>query len=123
MRIIFHAAATVSAIGTPFGCIISTLVMRRGRRISLFMTSLISLAGWVTIYTSNSYMQILVGRTISGIATGMSAVQITVFAAEIAGSKWRGSMITWTSISTALGVLIVYIFGYILKVNEFGNCI
>ncbi|KAM0735370.1 Facilitated trehalose transporter Tret1-2-like protein [Formica fusca] len=109
--------ATVSAIGTPFGCIISSIVMRRGRRISLFMTSLISLAGWVTIYTSNSYMQILVGRTISGIATGMSAVPITVFAAEIAGSKWRGSMITWTSISTALGVLIVYIFGYILKDN------
>ncbi|XP_072760499.1 trehalose transporter 1-like protein isoform X1 [Anoplolepis gracilipes] len=107
--------ATVSALGTPLGCLISSLIMRRGRRISMFMTSLISLAGWVTIYMSNSYGQILVGRTISGISTGMASVPTTVYAAEISGPKWRGTMVTWTSISIALGVLIVYIFGYIFK--------
>lgn len=83
----------------------------------MFVTSLISLAGWVTIYMSNSYVQILIGRGISGIATGMASVPTTVYVAEIAGAKWRGTMVTWTSISIALGVLIVYIFGYIFKVN------
>ncbi|XP_050450136.1 facilitated trehalose transporter Tret1-2 homolog isoform X1 [Cataglyphis hispanica] len=107
--------ATVSALGTPFGCLISSLVMGRGRKISLLVTSLISLAGWVTIYMSNSYEQILVGRTISGISTGMASVPTTVYSAEIAGPKWRGTMVTWTSITTAVGVLIVYIFGYIFK--------
>ncbi|XP_011346573.1 facilitated trehalose transporter Tret1-2 homolog isoform X2 [Ooceraea biroi] len=107
--------ATVSALGTPVGCIVSSLVMSRGRRISMFVTSFISMAGWVTIYMSTTYTQILIGRVISGIATGMASVPTTVYVAEVAGSKWRGTMVTWTSISIALGVLIVYIFGYICK--------
>ncbi|XP_011707581.1 PREDICTED: facilitated trehalose transporter Tret1-2 homolog isoform X2 [Wasmannia auropunctata] len=105
--------ATVSALGTPIGCLLSSVVMGRGRKVSMFVTSLISLAGWVTIYMSNSYVQILIGRSISGISTGMASVPTTVYVAEIAGPKWRGTMVTWTSISIALGVLIVYIFGSI----------
>ncbi|XP_011876592.1 PREDICTED: facilitated trehalose transporter Tret1-2 homolog isoform X3 [Vollenhovia emeryi] len=107
--------ATVSALGTPIGCLLSSLVMGRGRKISMFVTSLISMAGWVTIYMSNSYLQILIGRSISGISTGMASVPTTVYVAEIAGPKWRGTMVCWTSVSIALGVLIVYIFGYIFK--------
>ena len=84
----------------------------------MFVTSLISLAGWVTIYMSNSYVQILIGRSISGISTGMASVPTTVYVAEIAGPKLRGTMVTWTSISIALGVLIVYIFGYFFQVND-----
>lgn len=83
----------------------------------MFATSLISLAGWLTIYTSNSYEQILVGRAISGIATGMASVPTTVYVAEIASSKLRSTMVTWTSVFTAFAVFIVYIFGYIFKVN------
>ncbi|XP_011161204.1 facilitated trehalose transporter Tret1 isoform X2 [Solenopsis invicta] len=107
--------ATVSALGTPLGCLLSSVVMGRGRKISMFVTSLISLAGWVTIYMSNSYVQILIGRSISGISTGMASVPTTVYVAEIAGPKLRGTMVTWTSISIALGVLIVYIFGYFFQ--------
>lgn len=117
---IICAIATVSALGTPLGCLLSSLVMGRGRKISMFVTSLISMTGWVTIYMSNSYVQILIGRSISGISTGMASVPTTVYVAEIAGAKWRGTMVTWTSISIALGVLIVYIFGYIFKVNAHG---
>lgn len=87
----------------------------------MFVTSTISMAGWVTIYMSNTYTQILIGRVISGIATGMASVPTTVYVAEIAGPKWRGTMITWTSISIALGVLIVYIFGYIFTVMRGGT--
>lgn len=107
--------ATVSALGTPIGCLLSSVVMSRGRKTSMFVTSLISLSGWVTIYMANSYVQILIGRGISGIATGMASVPTTVYVAEITAAKWRGAMVTWTSISIALGVLIVYIFGYIFK--------
>ncbi|XP_020286894.1 facilitated trehalose transporter Tret1-2 homolog isoform X2 [Pseudomyrmex gracilis] len=106
---------TVSAFGTPIGCLLSSAVMRRGRKISMFVTSLISLAGWIIIYSANNFEMILVGRVISGIATGMASVPSTVYIAEISGSKWRGTMVTWTSISIALGVLIVYIFGLFFK--------
>jgi len=83
----------------------------------MFVTSLLSMLGWVTIYMSNSYIQILIGRSISGISTGMASIPTMMFVTEIAETKWRSTMLTWTSISYALGVLLVYIFGYIFKVN------
>ncbi|EFN68554.1 Sugar transporter ERD6-like 8 [Camponotus floridanus] len=107
--------ATASALGIPLGCLVSSFVMRRGRKISMFVTSLISLVGWVTIYMSNSYVQILVGRTISGVSVGMASVPTTVYVAEITGPKWRSTMITWTSFFMGLGILLIYIFGYIFK--------
>ncbi|KAG7210828.1 hypothetical protein KM043_012315 [Ampulex compressa] len=107
--------ATASALGTPLGCVLSSATMRRGRRLSLMVTSVISMLGWLTIYMAGSYEQILVGRVISGIATGMASVPATVYTAEIAGAKWRSTMVTWSSVSIAIGVLLVYTFGYVFK--------
>lgn len=111
-------AATATALGVPLGCIVSTYTMRRGRKLSLLITSIVSIVGWLVIYLSGTYEQILVGRIISGIATGTASVPATVYSAEIASPKWRSTMVTWTSISIAIGVLIVYIFGYAFKVNN-----
>lgn len=110
--------ATASALGTPIGCVISSYVMNRGRRLSLLVTSVISMIGWLIIYISGSYEQILAGRAISGIATGLASVPATVYTAEIAGTpKLRSTMVTWTSISIAVGVLVVYIYGYMFQDN------
>lgn len=67
---------------------------------------------------SSSYTQIVVGRVIGGIATGLAAVPATVYSAEIAAPKWRGVLVTWSSIAIAMGILIVYIFGYLLQVGS-----
>ncbi|XP_011255977.3 uncharacterized protein LOC105251128 [Camponotus floridanus] len=109
--------ATASALSIPFGSLISSFVISRGRKIGMFVTSLISLTGWVTIYMSNSYEQILIGRIITGISTGMSVIAATLYVTEIAESKWRGTMAAWINISDNIAVLIVYIFGYIFKDN------
>ncbi|XP_076751223.1 trehalose transporter 1-like protein [Xylocopa sonorina] len=109
--------ATGTALGVPFGCIISSYTMRRGRKLSLLITSIVSTLGWLIIYLSGTYEQILVGRIISGIATGTASVPATVYSAEIASPKWRSTMVTWTSITMAIGVLLVYIFGYAFKDN------
>lgn len=92
--------------------------MRRGRKLSLLITSIVSIVGWLVIYLAGTYEQILVGRIISGIATGMASVPATVYSAEVSSPKWRSIMITWTSVSIAIGVLVVYIFGYIFKVKK-----
>ncbi|XP_043279057.1 facilitated trehalose transporter Tret1-like isoform X2 [Venturia canescens] len=109
--------ASAAAIGTPLGCLLCSFVMRRGRKISLLVTSSFSLAGWLVIYMSSSYAQIVVGRFIGGIATGLAAVPATVYSAEVASPKWRGTLATWSSIAIATGILIVYIFGYLLQDN------
>nr|XP_003702876.1 PREDICTED: facilitated trehalose transporter Tret1-2 homolog isoform X1 [Megachile rotundata] len=109
--------ATATALGIPFGCILSSYTMRCGRKLSLLITSVLSIVGWIVIYMSGSYKQILVGRIISGLATGSASVPATVYSAEVASPKWRATMVTWTSIAIAIGVLIVYIFGYAFKDN------
>ncbi|XP_019883022.2 facilitated trehalose transporter Tret1-2 homolog [Camponotus floridanus] len=109
--------ATATAICIPFGSLISSLVLSRGRKNGLFVTSLVSLTGWVTICTSNSYEQILIGRIISGISVGLSIISTTLYVAEIAETKWRDTMLAWISISSNFSILIVYIFGYIFKDN------
>ncbi|XP_043262423.1 facilitated trehalose transporter Tret1-2 homolog [Colletes gigas] len=109
--------ATVTALGIPFGCILSSYTMRRGRRLSLLTTSIVSVVGWLVIYFSGTYEQIIVGRIISGIATGSASVPATVYSAEVASPKWRATMVTWTSVAIAVGVLIVYVFGYLFKDN------
>ncbi|KZC05686.1 Facilitated trehalose transporter Tret1-2 like protein [Dufourea novaeangliae] len=109
--------ATVTALGIPFGCILSSYTMRRGRKLSLLITSVLSFVGWMVIHFSTTYEQILVGRIISGIATGSAAVPATVYCAEVASPLWRATMVTWTSVSVGIGVLIVYIFGYLFEDN------
>ncbi|KAI4490300.1 hypothetical protein M0802_010768 [Mischocyttarus mexicanus] len=109
--------ATSAAMGIPIGCVLSSFLMRCGRKITLLIVSIISFIGWIIIYMSNSYEQILIGRVISGIATGLGSIPATVYSGEIANVKWRGTMVTWTGSFIALGVLIVYFFGCIFKEN------
>ncbi|CAK9801244.1 Facilitated trehalose transporter Tret1-2 homolog [Anthophora plagiata] len=109
--------ATATALGIPVGCMVSSYTMRRGRKLSLLITSIVSIVGWLVIYLAGTYEQILVGRIISGIATGTSSVPATVYSAEVASPKWRSTMVTWTSLAIAIGVLIVYVFGYTFKDN------
>lgn len=114
---VFLVLASAAAIGTPLGCLMCSFIMRRGRKISLLVTSSFSLAGWLVIYMSSTYTQIVVGRFIGGVATGLASVPATVYSAEVASPKWRGTMVTWSSIVIATGILIVYIFGYLLQVS------
>ncbi|KAK0166557.1 hypothetical protein PV328_004964 [Microctonus aethiopoides] len=91
--------------------------MKRGRRVSLMVTSCFSLIGWLLIYMSTNYEKLVVGRIISGIATGLASVPASVYTAEISVSSWRGTMVTWSSIAIAMGILLVYIIGYFLQGN------
>lgn len=93
--------------------------MRRGRKVSLLVVSVVSLIGWLVIYFATNYEQVIVGRLISGLASGLASVPATVYTAEVATPKMRGTIVTWTSIAIALGILIVYIFGYFIQVNMY----
>ncbi|XP_033208952.1 facilitated trehalose transporter Tret1-like isoform X2 [Belonocnema kinseyi] len=109
--------ASAAAFSIPFGCFITSFVLRRGRKSTFLIISAVSLVGWLTIYLSANVEQIIIGRILSGVSTGLAAVPATVYAAEVAAPKWRSTVVTWTSIAIAAGVLIVYIFGFIFPDN------
>ncbi|XP_012270218.1 facilitated trehalose transporter Tret1-2 homolog isoform X2 [Orussus abietinus] len=109
--------ASSAAVSVPAGCLTSSFLMRRGRVPTLLTTSIVSLAGWLLIYFSANYEQIVIGRILSGVAIGLASTPTTVYAAEIASPKLRSTMVTWTSVAIAIGILVVYTVGFIFEDN------
>jgi H+/Cl- antiporter ClcA len=54
----------------------------------------------------------------SGVNTGLSSSPAAIYSAEIATPKLRGRLTCLTSLSIALGVLIIYILGYVFPVSK-----
>ena len=54
---------------------------------------------------------------ISGVAIGMSSSPAAVYAAEISHPRLRGRLTILSSLCTALGMLFIYLLGYLIPVN------
>ncbi|KAK6633428.1 hypothetical protein RUM44_004031 [Polyplax serrata] len=113
--------ASIASISTPIGCILTGSMLERfGRKLTLITVNIPSLLGWLLIASANgnaTLIMIYAGRFFTGLATGMAAVPATVYSAEMSTDKLRGMFITWTSISMSLGILLIYILGYMLQDN------
>lgn len=112
------------SIATPIGCLLSGPILdRRGRRMALALVNLPCLAGWLLIafspvfWASNPMPLSLIyaGRILTGVSIGMASTPATVYIAEVAEDRLRPALINGTSISISLGVLIVYIFGWLIR--------
>lgn len=62
------------------------------------------------------FIQLLVSRFIVGLMTGIAVVPIGVYAAEICYPTLRGSLTLGSSISIAMGITVMYILGYFIRV-------
>jgi MFS family permease len=58
--------------------------------------------------------QLLAGRVLTGLATGMASSPSPVLISEIASPKLRGMLVCWNSVAISLGILIVYLLGTFL---------
>lgn len=52
-----------------------------------------------------------------GVAVGMSSSPAAVYAAEIAHPKLRGRLTLLSALCTALGMLFIYLLGYLIPVS------
>lgn len=52
-----------------------------------------------------------------GVAVGMSSSPAAVYAGEISHPQLRGRLTLLSALCTALGMLFVYLLGYLLPVN------
>lgn len=80
MHFILFSASLVTVgciVGSLFGGISSDLI---GRRRTILFASLIFSGGWIAIARSKTVGQILIGRMITGIASGLcsSSVQVNM---------------------------------------------
>lgn len=57
-----------------------------------------------------------------GIAVGMSSSPAAVYAAEISHPKLRGRLTLLSALCTAIGMLFIYLLGYLIPVSIFSQC-
>ncbi|CAH0549258.1 unnamed protein product [Brassicogethes aeneus] len=113
--------ASIASLATPFGCFFAgPIADRYGRKTALFCVNLTCFLGWIVIaaahfFSGLQFPILLLGRILTGLSTGLSSVPATIYMAEISSPKLRGVFTTWSSISFAIGVLIIYMLGYALK--------
>ncbi|KAF2905475.1 hypothetical protein ILUMI_00701, partial [Ignelater luminosus] len=109
--------ASLGAVTNPVGSVLSGLLAEYfGRRLSILLSSIPFLIGWLCIAAANNIWCLYTGRLITGIAAGMSTACYT-YVAEISSPEHRGIFQALGPISASFGILLTYTLGTFLKWN------
>ncbi|CAB3360092.1 Hypothetical predicted protein [Cloeon dipterum] len=101
--------ASIHSIFTPIGALISGPIMERlGRRPGLIISIFPGLIGWICIALSESHLALFIGRSFTGLSTGLSLAPGVVIIGESAEPRLRGILVGAPSISFSLGILMIY---------------
>ncbi|CAB0006398.1 unnamed protein product [Nesidiocoris tenuis] len=104
--------ASLSAVGTPIGCLLSGYLMDLiGRKRALIITQFPMLAGWLLIGSATSLPMIYAGRLLVGLGSGMVGAPARVYTGEATQPHLRGMLAAIGSVGVSLGVLIEYALG------------
>lgn len=102
---------------------VSLVLDRFGRKNTFYLINAFSIASWITIATSSNtdresmFAQLLAGRILHGISSGLSSSPCAIYTAEIAHSSLRGRMSILSSLGISIGILFVYITGFFIPVG------
>lgn len=96
----------------PLGCIVSLITMKIGRRVAVATAGIVCSAGWVIIASSYSIPQLLVGRFVTGFATGLASTPGSVYLAEISTPRFTAALTSCTSLFASLGIMLIYLLAF-----------
>lgn len=104
--------ASLSAIGTPIGCLLSGYVMDSfGRKKALLITEIPMIIGWIVIACATNVEMIYAGRVLTGFGSGMIGAPARVYTSEVTQPHLRGMLCALASTGISLGVLFQYTLG------------
>ncbi|KAF5284939.1 hypothetical protein FQA39_LY16894 [Lamprigera yunnana] len=116
-KLLAGLAASLGAVTNPIGSILSgVLAEYAGRKISILISSIPFLVGWLCMATANDISLLYAGRLITGIAAGMSTASYT-YVAEISTAEDRGFLQSLGPIAASFGILLTYTLGSYFKWN------
>jgi facilitated trehalose transporter len=104
--------ASIAALPMAFGCIFGGIAMEKyGRKMALFLVSLITIFGWVMLSIAPNIILILSGRFFTGLSVGMLGPPSSVYIGETSEPKYRGFLLAWISLSVSIGILVAHVLG------------
>lgn len=107
---------SVFTLGAMFGCPASGwLVDRVGRKLTLLVTSVPFLLGWLTISFGESLNVLYLGRILTGFSSGMACVVSPLYIAETSTKELRGMLGSGVQLFITVGIFMVYTMGLVVS--------
>ncbi|KAJ2731390.1 hypothetical protein IW152_004591 [Coemansia sp. BCRC 34962] len=110
---------------TSLGAIVGLLLLigvanKLSRKAMLLTSSLIYATGSMLAGLSTSYAMCIIGRTVIGVALGVSSMIAPVYIGELSPKEFRGLFITFNMVAINLGMPVGYTLIMLLNFGE--NC-
>ncbi|GLT38351.1 hypothetical protein SLA2020_126070 [Shorea laevis] len=108
----FSVFGSILNIGAIIGAITSGgAADLLGRKGAMWMSSAISIAGWLIVYLSMGSLPLDFGRLLTGYGIGVISYVVPVYIAEITPTNLRGTLLLVHQISLGTGILVTYVVG------------
>ncbi|XP_059622632.1 facilitated trehalose transporter Tret1-like [Phlebotomus argentipes] len=107
--------SSVPPLGAFFGSLVTMVLMHRmGRKISVLLAAPIWAVSWALIALSQRWEIIMAGRTLSGLAVGITLPSAQIYVSECSDPKIRGVLASFPAIAMSLGIVFAYVIGSFL---------
>ncbi|OCT67068.1 hypothetical protein XELAEV_18038350mg [Xenopus laevis] len=108
----FGSIVTIgAAAGGIFG---GWIVDRIGRKLSLMLCSLPFVLGFTLIISAQNVWMLLMGRLLTGLASGITSLVVPVYISETSHSRVRGTLGSCVQLMVVTGIVGSYIAGMLL---------
>ncbi len=103
-----------AAVGAAFA---GGLSDRFGRRMVIFFTGLIFIAGSLVAALAPEVTTLLVGRLLVGVGIGIASMLTPLYLAETAPARSRGALVSLNQLAITVGILVSYLIGYLFALH------
>ncbi|XP_048000673.1 facilitated trehalose transporter Tret1-like isoform X2 [Leguminivora glycinivorella] len=106
-----------------FGNFLIPVVMSRaGRKMALYVVTLILMMGWFVVIIATNYEMLLLGMMIQGLSFGMFMPLRSVYIGECCSPRYRGGFLTATVLAQIFGILFVHFTGSLISYHLTALC-
>ena len=104
-----EAIVGITKVGAAVGAFVAIFTVRHSHRLTFFMSGLNYVVGPVLLALGSSFVIIMVGRFLTGLAIGLAAVGSPTYLGEVAPAAHRGCVVGLYELAVAIGVLFAAI--------------
>ena len=100
---------SVLLIGALVGAFLGGFIADQfGRKKTLFLTVILFLIGTVCLSEAAGFDTLLIGRSILGLAIGITSMAVPLYIAEMSPPQSRGALVSLNQLLITIGILIAY---------------